>query len=132
VARLELELGQDGVAEGLGGDAGAVGRGLNSNWARMALPKVSAVMPVPSETKKTVRVCIGEPSVSCKGAMEATPLQSRQLSEFSAPCPAHASKNNEKACRQGRVRCARAQTRFQLLELPHVCTLQRDRPGRSV
>jgi hypothetical protein len=33
-------------------------RGLNSNWARMALPKVSAVMPVPSETKKTVRECM--------------------------------------------------------------------------
>ncbi len=34
-------------------------RGLNSNCARMALPKVSAVMPVPSEMKKTVRVCMG-------------------------------------------------------------------------
>jgi hypothetical protein len=31
-------------------------RGLNSNWARMALPKVSAVMPVPSEMKNTVRL----------------------------------------------------------------------------
>ena len=30
-----------------------------SNWARMALPKVSAVMPVPSETKNTVRVLHG-------------------------------------------------------------------------
>jgi hypothetical protein len=25
------------------------------NWFRIELPKVSAVMPVPSETKKTVR-----------------------------------------------------------------------------
>ncbi len=33
-------------------------RGLISNWARMALPKVSAVMPVPSETKNTVRECM--------------------------------------------------------------------------
>jgi hypothetical protein len=32
--------------------------GRHSNCARMALPKVSAVMPVPSETKNTVRVCI--------------------------------------------------------------------------
>ena len=28
-------------------------RNFSSNWARMALPKVSAVMPVPSEMKKT-------------------------------------------------------------------------------
>src|SRR3990167_7474677 len=33
-------------------------RGTISNCARMALPKVSAVMPVPSETKNTVRVCM--------------------------------------------------------------------------
>jgi hypothetical protein len=31
-----------------------------SNWAKMALPKVSAVIPVPSETKKTVLVGIVE------------------------------------------------------------------------
>jgi hypothetical protein len=30
-------------------------RGLVGNWARMELPKVSAVMPVPSETKNTER-----------------------------------------------------------------------------
>ena len=30
-------------------------RGLIANWLRIELPKVSAVMPVPSETKKTVR-----------------------------------------------------------------------------
>ena len=30
-------------------------RDFMSNWARMALPKVSAVMPVPSDTKNTVR-----------------------------------------------------------------------------
>jgi hypothetical protein len=30
-------------------------RDFMSNWARMALPKVSAVIPVPSETKNTVR-----------------------------------------------------------------------------
>ena len=30
-------------------------RGLAGNWLRMELPKVSAVMPVPSETKNTVR-----------------------------------------------------------------------------
>ena len=30
-------------------------RGLAGNWVRMELPKVSAVMPVPSETKNTVR-----------------------------------------------------------------------------
>jgi hypothetical protein len=29
-------------------------RNLISNCAKMALPKVSAVMPVPSETKKTL------------------------------------------------------------------------------
>src|SRR3989344_4787988 len=33
-------------------------RGFISNWARMALPKVSAVIPVPSETKNTVRECM--------------------------------------------------------------------------
>ena len=38
-------------------------RGLNSNWARMALPKVSAVMPVPSEMKNTVRLDM----VGCSG-----------------------------------------------------------------
>ena len=31
-------------------------RGLIANWVRIELPKVSAVMPVPSETKKTVRL----------------------------------------------------------------------------
>jgi hypothetical protein len=30
-------------------------RGWAANWARIELPKVSAVMPVPSETKNTVR-----------------------------------------------------------------------------
>jgi hypothetical protein len=30
-------------------------RDFMSNWAKMALPKVSAVMPVPSDTKNTVR-----------------------------------------------------------------------------
>jgi hypothetical protein len=34
-------------------------RGLAENCARMELPKVSAVMPVPSETKKTVRFGMG-------------------------------------------------------------------------
>jgi hypothetical protein len=34
-----------------------------SNWARMALPKVSAVMPVPSDMKKTVRLGMGGRSV---------------------------------------------------------------------
>ena len=34
-------------------------RGLNSNCDRIAMPKASAVMPVPSEMKKTVRVCMG-------------------------------------------------------------------------
>src|SRR5690606_25140289 len=30
-------------------------RGLTANCARMELPRVSAVMPVPSDTKKTLR-----------------------------------------------------------------------------
>ena len=30
-----------------------------SNWLSTAWPKVSAVMPVPSETKKTVRAAFG-------------------------------------------------------------------------
>jgi len=34
-------------------------RGLAGNWFRMELPKVSAVMPVPSETKNTVRSVMG-------------------------------------------------------------------------
>jgi len=33
---------------------------FNSNWAKMALPKVSAVIPVPSEMKKTVLLGIVE------------------------------------------------------------------------
>ncbi|BDB68778.1 hypothetical protein Cthiooxydans_11900 [Comamonas thiooxydans] len=32
--------------------------GLLSNWAMMAVPKVSAVMPVPSEMTKIVWVCM--------------------------------------------------------------------------
>src|SRR5690606_38200007 len=53
----------------------------NSNCARMALPKVSAVMPVPSETKKTVRVCMGRVPESAAGEGWRR-LQFRPLSEF--------------------------------------------------
>ncbi len=42
-------------------------RGFISNCLKMALPKVSAVMPVPSETKKTVRLVIGTGRTRCSG-----------------------------------------------------------------
>ena len=45
-------------------------RGLTANCARIELPKVSAVMPVPSETKKTVRVwhgsAAGDRAIACR------------------------------------------------------------------
>jgi len=67
-------------------------RAFISNWARMALPKVSAVMPVPSEMKNTVRWGIvggSGVSVNCKRAGVfrclagcACHLQSVQFSAF--------------------------------------------------
>jgi hypothetical protein len=48
-------------------------------------------------------------------------------------CKFKAHSNKHKAESFCMPSCATAaQTRFQLLEFPHVCTLQRDRPGRSV
>ena len=42
-------------------------RGLAGNWFRIELPKVSAVMPVPSETKNTVRSCMVRVAAARRG-----------------------------------------------------------------
>ena len=68
-------------------------RGFMSNWARMALPKVSAVMPVPSETKNTVRECM-EPlflDAACASGVDTTKRWQRpvlrQSRESVSPLP---------------------------------------------
>jgi hypothetical protein len=79
----------------------------------MALPKVSAVMPVPSEMKKTVRVCMGDIgflvmlSVCASPPAGAQGLQSGQLSD-SSPCTAFAHYHKSKAGRRAMGKCAAA------------------------
>jgi hypothetical protein len=110
-------------------------RGFISNWASTALPNVSAVMPVPSEMKKTVRVCMVLLLRPCPAARATLPrLQSEPLSGIRLshpqffPCtPRQHPKQRQRSCR-----AACMQHRFQLLELSHVCTFRRDRPGRTV
>ena len=93
-------------------------RGLNSNCARMALPKVSAVMPVPSEMKKTVRVCMGVAlsmrSVGVQARAGWRRLQSPNYQiEFRphAPAPAHSNKTKAALRRHAKPPVAPAQAR---------------------
>jgi hypothetical protein len=65
-------------------------RGFISNWARMALPKVSAVMPVPSEMKNTVRVCMGALSCNAFRFLQAREREPQAYNPGNYPIPLHA------------------------------------------
>ncbi len=76
------------LVDRVGERAAARWRGFISNWASTALPKVSAVMPVPSEMKKTVRVVHGVALRPCPAARATLPrLQSGPLSGIRFPGP---------------------------------------------
>jgi hypothetical protein len=112
-------------------------RGTNSNWARMALPKVSAVMPVPSEMKNTVRECM-------KGAFQdvsLSPVRQAYNCDNYPILTMHPSANNHNdkaAARAWPLACllpsgGRADPVFQTSgALPCLHCFQPDRPGRTV
>src|SRR5574341_692912 len=55
-------------------------RGLPENWFRIELPKFSAVMPVPSETKNTVRLGMGyDDGVAPAAMIGGQPLESAAI-----------------------------------------------------
>ncbi len=139
VARLDVELRQDGIAEGLGGDAGAVG---DEEYGARVHGWVGAFRG----DRSLGGLLAGPGGRPCPtSALRPAALQSRPLFPF-PPCtrPAHNQNSQATACRacvktapppaRLRARAAPwgAQTRFQLLELSHVCTVRVDRPGRSV
>ena len=127
-------------------------RGFMSNWARMALPKVSAVMPVPSETKNTVRerspfwmllrqrVDTGKEMASpvSRQSRESVPVAAQAYNchaQFS-PCPRRPTTTTTKPRRPCMAACQAIQGRKRPgfnWSFPMSSTLfQPDRPGRTV
>ena len=111
VARLQLELRQDGIAEGLGRDAGAVGDEEYGSGVH-GLP---VVLPDSAGAPKSA-------GPAYNGGNYPIPHRMRR------PGPYQQAQSPRPRMQR---RSARAQTRFQLLEFSHVCTFWLTRPGES-